>query len=196
MLITRRQPRNHGGKDSRKAEQDGDRRRGESGSVLAVMPEAFQKNLWIRGEVKTREGKQSYYGKKGKAKKATSLKPPGIHYLSLNPTAGLCWNASMSCCVTGWVGLSLQSLHWWDLWERYCCGVWLFCTEGESLRVKFQYSAAYSVPWSPLHSNVNSFTISFILRLFTRSLRDRGNGKENKRIKTNMATKTHQRHVT
>lgn len=36
-----------------------------------------------------------------------------------------------------------------------------------------QYSAAYSVPWSPLHSSVNSFTISFTLLLFTRSLQDR-----------------------
>lgn len=34
-----------------------------------------------------------------------------------------------------------------------------------------QYSAAYSVPWSPLHSSVNSFTISFTLLLLTRSLR-------------------------
>lgn len=37
-----------------------------------------------------------------------------------------------------------------------------------------QYSAVYSVPWSPLHSSVNSFTISFTLLLFTRSLQDRG----------------------
>lgn len=34
-----------------------------------------------------------------------------------------------------------------------------------------QYSAAYSVPCRPLHSSVNSFTMSFTLRLFTRSLR-------------------------
>lgn len=36
-----------------------------------------------------------------------------------------------------------------------------------------QYSAVYSVPWSPLHSSVNSFTISFTLLLFTRSLQNR-----------------------
>lgn len=36
-----------------------------------------------------------------------------------------------------------------------------------------QYSAAYSVPWSPLHSSVNSFTISFTLLLLTRSLPDK-----------------------
>lgn len=41
---------------------------------------------------------------------------------------------------------------------------------GQNSRVEFQYSAAYSVPWSPLHSSVNSFTMSFTLRLFTRSL--------------------------
>lgn len=183
MLITRRQPRNHG-EDSRKAE-DRDRRRGERAAACSqwCLKLFKRKDLWIRGEVKTREGKQSYYGKKGKVKKATSLKPPGIHYLSLNPTAGLCWNASMSCYVTGWVGLSLQSLH--DFFIDGVCESIIIVASGcsvlrmgESLRVKFQYSAAYSVPWSPLHSNVNSFTISFILRLFTRSLRDRGNGKE------------------
>lgn len=53
----------------------------------------------------------------------------------------------------------------------------------ESSRVEFQYSAAYSVPWSPLHSSVNSFTMSFTLRLFTRSLHNRGGSKENKHIK-------------
>lgn len=37
-----------------------------------------------------------------------------------------------------------------------------------------QYSAVYSVPWSPLQSSVKSFTISFTLLLFTRSLQDRG----------------------
>lgn len=111
----------------------------------------------------------------------------------------------MSCCVTGWAGLSLQSLHDFFI-DGVCESVIVVASGcsalrmGESLRVKFQYSAAYSVPWSPLHSNVNSFTISFILRLFTRSLRDRGNGKENKCIKTNMAKKKqkkkHQCHMT
>ena len=46
--------------------------------------------------------------------------------------------------------------------------------------VEFQYSAAYSVPWSPLHSSVNSFTMSFTLLLFTRSLHKRGDNKEDK----------------
>lgn len=83
-----------------------------------------------------------------------------------------------SCPTMGWDLVTIIYLHWWGnmrtlLLERpavWCWGprLWL-------VRVpESQYSAAYSVPWSPLHSSVNSFTISFTLLLFTRSLQDRG----------------------
>lgn len=53
--------------------------------------------------------------------------------------------------------------------------VWHWGPRRRLVRVpESQYSAVYSVPWSPLHSSVNSFTISFTLLLFTRSLQDRG----------------------
>lgn len=116
------------------------------------------------------------------AERTASLKPVGIWCLSINPMAGLCWNGSMSCPAVGRVIITIISwyLLWWGLWEL-CC-LWrpsvLHWGQrsrlGQSSRVEFQYSAAYSVPWSPLHSSVNSFTMSFTLLLFTRSLHERG----------------------
>lgn len=80
--------------------------------------------------------------------------------------------------MMGWGFITIIYLHWWGTWERCCWSIQLSGTEGRGLwlaRVpESQYSAVYSVPWSPLHSSVNSFTISFTLLLFTRSLQDRG----------------------
>lgn len=105
-------------------------------------------------------------------------------------------NGRLPCCVTGWAGSSLQSLHGVFIDGAACervivlvCGVWLSCARGWVTRPA-QYSAAYSVPWSPRHSNVNSFTISFIRRLLTRSLREGAIGEEDKheRILQKMTT--------
>ena len=76
---------------------------------------------------------------------------------------------SWSCPMMGCGFITIIYLHWWGtLLRSWSFQLWL-------LRVpECQYSAVYSVPWSPLHSSVNSFTISFTLLLFTRSLQDRG----------------------
>ena len=43
------------------------------------------------------------------AERMASLKPPKIQSLSVDPTAGLCWNGSMFCPATGWVVVTIIS---------------------------------------------------------------------------------------
>lgn len=121
--------------------------------------------------------------------------------------AGLSWNGSMSCPAAGRVyrynHFMISSLMGFVstvlLWHPAVLRWGQRSRLGESSRVEFQYSAAYSVPWSPLHSSVNSFTMSFTLLLFTRSLQDRGDSKEGggqrgeqiHTIRTNVQTKVH-----
>lgn len=59
----------------------------------------------------------------------------------------------------------------------------------KSPRIEFQYSAAYSVPWSPRHSSVNSFTMSFTLLLLTRSLHEVSEGAKQREMKYNVYVK-------
>lgn len=99
------------------------------------------------------------------------------------------------CLVLQLGGLSLQSFH--DFFTDGFGENYVFVASscfplrvGKSPRVEFQYSAAYSVPWSPRHSSVNSFTTSFTLLLLTRSLHEsRGSEGANKRDKKQTITK-------
>lgn len=116
MLITRRQPRNHRGKDSRKAEQERgrgkkereseseseskserprerERQRACSGVLFFFFKLFKRKDLWIESEDRWRERKRKeailFTERKWGSKEGSfPLKPPGIHNLSFQPMAG------------------------------------------------------------------------------------------------------------